>query len=259
MWLPPWRMKSMLGAFPAGYPKEYAEDIAAQAAWRDRRDEAPFKALFQRYARGLYLYIFFNIRYFGKEDVRRPVKSYDGKDYTLPYSPEAIRLLNKTYYNALRGLNDFRREVSMGTWLHTIAHNVVVDAAKFSSRNPLLAKERRGIEALSTSKDGAELEQQVDTKTTAEQAMVAAGRRTEGASIIAMVAAARRKDGTPLLPPDVIRDAGVILKFPEDIDSIARVLRLSVQDAEARVDEVTAAVAAVAASPEFAEIRRSQK
>lgn len=251
-------MKYSLGAFPPGYPKEYAEDIAAIAAWRDRRDPKPFDAIFNRYARGLYYAIFFAIRYNGKDAGTVKVDVAGRGTYELPNSPEAIRLLNKTYYNALRGLADFRGEVSMGTWLHIIARNVVIDEAKFASRNPALMKARKIAFSEDLEEMGTEAEKVADAQQSADEALNEKQEGDVAPSILKLAVEIRKADGTPLLDPETVRLATLALKFRDDPQSLAKVLKVSVPEARRRVGEAIEAVVAVSGTPEFIKARKSK-
>jgi DNA-directed RNA polymerase specialized sigma24 family protein len=140
MWSPPWRSPVALGAFglaPAG-DRVLADKVVAAvqsniAAGRPFYDPVPpeFKAAFQQSARGIYRYLIYSAympKALGPEEQKEL----------------ATKVVNKTYYNALRGMAGYRGEVKMKGWFYVIARNALIDELRMFIRDPAgLAKIRK--------------------------------------------------------------------------------------------------------------------
>jgi DNA-directed RNA polymerase specialized sigma24 family protein len=136
MWSPPWRSPVALGAFglaPAS-DRVLADKVVAAvqsniAAGRPFYDPVPpeFKAAFQQSARGIYRYLIYSAY------MPKALGESDQKDL-------ATKVVNKTYYNALRGMAGYRGEVKMKGWFYVIARNALIDELRMFMRTPEGAK-----------------------------------------------------------------------------------------------------------------------
>ena len=133
MWTPPWSRPYALGAFGLAPLEDriLADKVAAAVAENLRAgrkfyDPVPqdFKDKFQQIARGIYRYLIYHDQYMPKgltPDERETL---------------AVKVVNKTYYNALRGIAGFRAEASMKGWIYKIARNALIDELRMFIRSP---------------------------------------------------------------------------------------------------------------------------
>jgi hypothetical protein len=222
MWIPPWVNRSAFGALGAPGPL-YDRDFAAIEAWKRTGNEKLFRDVFNRYSRGLYLYLYYGTRIQGAEDESfLDVTGPDGRQYRLPESQTAVRLLNKVYYNALRFLKDgdYRYQAGLGTWLHAIAHNVMIDEAKFATRNPEKQKERLFREAVRIATEGSEAELEQATEQSAVEKLAEGGSTANAAGALAFFAKLTDANGNPLLSPDMLALGLLRMKFGDDYSAI---------------------------------------
>jgi hypothetical protein len=134
MWTPPWAHSSMaLGAFglaPAA-DRVLADRVSAAVqanikAGRPFYDPVPedFKVKFRQSARGIYNYLIHHNRY-----LPQALTPEEQKDLV-------VKVVNKTYYNALRGIGEYRGEASMKNWFYVIARNSMIDELRMFLRAP---------------------------------------------------------------------------------------------------------------------------
>lgn len=134
MWTPPWAgPPSALGAFGLAPLEDriLADKVSSAVAdnlraGRKFYDPVPqdFKDKFQQIARGIYRYLIYHDQYMPKgltPDERETL---------------AVKVVNKTYYNALRGIAGFRAEASMKGWIYKIARNALIDELRMFIRSP---------------------------------------------------------------------------------------------------------------------------
>lgn len=132
MWTPPWRGPYALGAFGLAPVEDriiadrVVADVAANiAAGRKFYDPVPeeFKAHFQRSARGIYNYLIYS--------------QYMPKALTPSEQQDlAVRVVNKTFYNALRGIAGYQAEAKLKGWYYKIARNALIDELRMFIRSP---------------------------------------------------------------------------------------------------------------------------
>jgi len=250
------------------------EEMSAVRAYVERGDEQPFREIFDRYARGLYLYLAYNFTSVvkGKQGMRLvPVLKIRGnkaveEQISMPDNESAFRLLNKTYYNALRGLREFRGESTLGTWLHQIAHNVGVDELKTLFRNPEFRAARNAVAAavsIKKSSDG-ELRDAAENVAAGPQAVeIMAGQGpAESFSIGLFAALAKATDerGRLLVPRDVVEDFLAYANSKGDFKLMAVTLGTSPDDARARYARALAVINRLKDDPRaLAAIRRARE
>jgi DNA-directed RNA polymerase specialized sigma24 family protein len=158
MWIPPWAHSSLaLGAFGApATERASAEDraiadLTAAAVRENLRAGRPFydpvpkefAAKFQQAARGIYNYLLAHPEYMIKGMTPEEQKEL------------ATKVVNKTYYNALRGITGYRGDAAMKGWFYVIARNALIDELRMWIRSPE-GQARRAQHALdATSETGA--------------------------------------------------------------------------------------------------------
>ena len=140
MWTPPWARPYALGAFGLAPVEDrmIADKVAAAvaaniAAGRPFYDPVPeeFKNHFQRSARGIYNYLIYS--------------QYMPKALTPSEQEDlAVKVVNKTYYNALRGITGFAGQAQLKGWYYKIARNTLIDELRMFIRSA------RGREAKAT-------------------------------------------------------------------------------------------------------------
>lgn len=133
MWIPPWSRPYALGAFGLAPAEDriLADRVSAAvaeniAAGRPFYDPAPpeFKAKFQQYSRSIYNYVL------GHKDYMPKGLAPDEQELL------AVKVVNKTYYNALRGIAEYRGEASLKGWFFKIARNALIDELRMFIRSP---------------------------------------------------------------------------------------------------------------------------
>ena len=142
MWLPPWRTQSAL--FGLGATREPAVrrptpksdiDLARRLSALVRENKAagrPFYAnvppeytlRFQQNAKGIYNFLRFH-------------KYYAIRALTQEQRDDlALRIVNKTYYNALRGMDGYSGQSPLTSWFYIIARNALIDELRMYIRSP---------------------------------------------------------------------------------------------------------------------------
>ena len=131
MWNPPWARPYALGAFGLAPVEDriIADKVVAAvaaniAAGRPFYDPVPaeFKIKFQQSARGIYNYLIYHI--------------YMPKALSEEQQSElAVKVVNKTYYNALRGMTGFAGQASLRGWFYKIARNALIDELRMFIRS----------------------------------------------------------------------------------------------------------------------------
>lgn len=149
MWLPPWRSGHAFGALAADDPDMVLAAETAAAVRTNIREGRPFYSpipqaflnRFQKNYRGIFNYVnkhpampAFNEK---GERVGKP------KDKDPDRERTAVKIVNKTFYNALRGIEDYRGEAPLTSWFYVIAHNALVDELRVRVRIPVVRERAR--------------------------------------------------------------------------------------------------------------------
>lgn len=142
MWIPPWVHRSAaLGAYGPRQVIARSSDMAVIGLTRAKvldniargrpfYENIPkeFKDRFQQNARGIWNTILHSQRFM--------IQGYDADER----KDQATRIVNKTYYNALRALGSdaatFRGEASFATWIYSIAYHAMIDDLRMYLRSP---------------------------------------------------------------------------------------------------------------------------
>lgn len=140
MWNPPWARPYALGAFGLApvedriiADKVVAAVAANLAAGRKFYDPVPpeFQEHFQRSARGIYNYLIYS------QYMPKALSPSEQQDL-------AVKVVNKAFYNALRGIAGYTAEAQLKGWYYKIARNALIDELRMFIRSP------RGRESNST-------------------------------------------------------------------------------------------------------------
>ena len=141
MWIPPWVAPApsvAFGALPEDHPdRALARETAARVranidAGRPFYADVPeaFRAKFQENAGGIYRYLVHHWRYMPRTLRNGQAASEDDQ------SNIAVMIVNKTYYNALRGISGYRGDGPLRTWFYAIARDALIDELRMTLRSP---------------------------------------------------------------------------------------------------------------------------
>lgn len=135
MWLPPWRNPFAfhgLGAL-ASDEEMAIRDAVVLKVERNLAEGKPFYVdpprefvqHFKPIARNMYYWL-----RSGKYKMTLVSKDQDFRDEA------AMRIISKTFYNAIRGMKDFKGDSTLKTWYNTIARHAAYDELRMYFRSP---------------------------------------------------------------------------------------------------------------------------
>lgn len=227
MWIPPWVHRSAaLGAYGPRRVVAKASDMAVIAATRTKvlsnvaagrpfYENIPqdFKNRFQQNARGIWNTILHSPKIM--------IQGYTEEEK----KDEATRIVNKTYYNALRALASdeatFRGESSFATWIYKIARHAMVDDLRMYLRSPEGKRRDEEWRARGTS------DKEARTEATFE-ASEAGAAATQVASVLEL----RDERGNPLVAGPDVRVIRAAEKAGGDFAEMGRMLGIDAATAE---------------------------
>lgn len=240
MWMPPWTNPAALGAnepemFGPATPRDL--EIARQTAEAVRANRAagrPFYAnvppefdrRFRQIARGMW----FRLR----GHPRLMIKTID----QAARDQEALRIVNKTYYNALRGISDYRgmgrkgRAPSLTAWFYAIARNAMIDDLRMYLRSPT-GKEAQmtwlTVDEVRGAPGGAVDDASLDKYQSEES-----DERFSVLGIVARYLDAKDNAGRPLIADEDLQVFRVVGKTKGDMDAAAKILGISRMNMESK-------------------------
>lgn len=173
MWVPPWARSTAFGALPddTQLARETAEHV-----WRNVQegrafyDPQPpgFEAWFRQHGRGLHRYLSHHPL------MAHWIASNGGTADTADIEKDTMFVINRTYYNALRGIGGYRGDGKLSSWVYAIAHDAMIDVFRVRSRMP---EARNRILTMSMDGDSDE-ENAASMQAAAEAAVLVAARQT---------------------------------------------------------------------------------
>lgn len=208
MWSPPWRTTALSAPVSDAdmqIAREAADRVAANiAAGRPFYvDPTPaFVERFRKNQRGIFYYV--------KKHPAMPRLTPSGDRATdTDIESVAVRITNKSFYNALRGIRDYRGEAPLTNWFYVIAHNALVDELRVTSRIPAVRARFNTAMAVDALDDNTEDGAATDLVIALKSGTTRAGKRDEEVGnrlreitrLVETLTADRDEFGLPFISP----------------------------------------------------------